>query len=201
MTERTDIRGPHPDARVFEVRDSAGEIIATFIADYFARPSKRSGAWMSGMRSQHKLDMPDGSNLGEKPIITNVMNFAKPAAGKKALLSLDDARTLFHEFGHALHGMLSDVTYPSLSGHLGQPRLRRTAVAALRALADSAGNPRKARPPLQDRRADPARAARQGAGRTDLQRRFRRGRIHRLRAGRHGLAHRRRESRSGDLRG
>jgi peptidyl-dipeptidase Dcp len=115
MTERKDIRGPHPDARVFEVRDSAGEIIATFIADYFARPSKRSGAWMSGMRSQHKLDMPDGSK-GEKPIITNVMNFAKPAAGQKALLSLDDARTLFHEFGHALHGMLSDVTYPSLSG-------------------------------------------------------------------------------------
>ncbi|MCY0092741.1 M3 family metallopeptidase [Hoeflea ulvae] len=115
MTERPDIRGPHKDARVFEVADRDGKMIATFIADYFARPSKRSGAWMSGMRSQHKLTMPDGST-GEVPIITNVMNFAKPAAGQEALLSLNDARTLFHEFGHALHGMLSDVTYPSLSG-------------------------------------------------------------------------------------
>ncbi|MDF1608210.1 M3 family metallopeptidase [Hoeflea sp. YIM 152468] len=115
MKERSDIRGPHKDARVFEVTDRDGKMIATFIADYFARPSKRSGAWMSGLRSQHKLDMPDGTK-GEIPIITNVMNFAKPAAGQQALLSLNDARTLFHEFGHALHGMLSDVTYPSLSG-------------------------------------------------------------------------------------
>jgi peptidyl-dipeptidase Dcp len=115
MIPRPDIRGPHPDARVFEVKDRNGAPLATFVADYFARPSKRSGAWMSGMQSQHKLQMTDG-NLGEKPIITNVMNFAKPAAGQQALLSLDDARTLFHEFGHALHGMLSDVTYPSLSG-------------------------------------------------------------------------------------
>ncbi|MEP3437368.1 MAG: M3 family metallopeptidase [Hoeflea sp.] len=115
MKERTDISGPHKDARVFEVRGRDGDMIATFIADYFARPSKRSGAWMSGMRSQHKLTMPDGST-GELPIITNVMNFAKPAAGQEALLSLNDARTLFHEFGHALHGMLSDVTYPSLAG-------------------------------------------------------------------------------------
>ncbi|SOE16877.1 peptidyl-dipeptidase Dcp [Hoeflea halophila] len=115
MTECPDIRGPHKDARVFEVRAGNGEMIATFIADYFARPSKRSGAWMSGLRSQHKLTLPDGST-GQQPIITNVMNFAKPAPGQEALLSLDDARTLFHEFGHALHGMLSDVTYPSLSG-------------------------------------------------------------------------------------
>ncbi|MCY0148980.1 M3 family metallopeptidase [Hoeflea sp. G2-23] len=115
MTERPDIRGPHADARVFEVTGADGKQIATFIADYFARPSKRSGAWMSGMRSQHKLTMPDGTK-GEIPIITNVMNFAKPAPGQAALLSLTDAQTLFHEFGHALHGMLSDVTYPSLSG-------------------------------------------------------------------------------------
>ena len=115
MTERPDIRGPHPDARVFEVSGRDGTMIATFIADYFARPSKRSGAWMSAMQSQHKLTMPDGTT-GETPIITNVMNFAKPAAGNEALLSLNDARTLFHEFGHALHGMLSDVTYPSLAG-------------------------------------------------------------------------------------
>ena len=110
-----DIAGPHEDARVFSVLDRTGKRIAVFIADYFSRSSKRSGAWMSGMQSQHKLALPDAPD-GEIPIILNVMNFAKPAAGKPALLSLDDARTLFHEFGHALHGMLSDVTYPSLSG-------------------------------------------------------------------------------------
>jgi peptidyl-dipeptidase Dcp len=100
----------HPDARAFEVRDRSGKHVALFIGDYYARPSKRSGAWMSNFREQHGLD-------GEvRPIIVNVMNFAKPAEGRPALLSLDDARTLFHEFGHALHGMLSDVTYPRISG-------------------------------------------------------------------------------------
>lgn len=100
----------HPDARAFEVKDKAGKHLALFIADYFARPSKRSGAWMSSFRGQHKLD-------GEvRPIIINVMNFAKSAKGKPSLLTLDDARTLFHEFGHGLHGMMSDVTYPSISG-------------------------------------------------------------------------------------
>ena len=96
----------HPDARAWEVtRD--GRHIAVFIGDYFARPSKRSGAWMSDFRGQHKLG-------GEqRPIVVNVCNFAK---GDPALLSWDDARTLFHEFGHALHGMLSDVTYGLISG-------------------------------------------------------------------------------------
>ena len=115
LEERTDIAGPHPDARVFEVRDKAGDRIAVFIADYFARPSKRSGAWMSALQGQHKLTNQDGT-IGQTPIILNVMNFSKPAKGRPALLSLDDARTLFHEFGHALHGMLSDVTYPTLAG-------------------------------------------------------------------------------------
>lgn len=115
MKERPDIAGPHPDARVFEVLGRDGDRIAVFIADYFARPSKRSGAWMSALQSQHKLPAP-GEAAGRMPIILNVLNFAKPAEGQPALLSLDDARTLFHEFGHALHGMLSDVTYPSLSG-------------------------------------------------------------------------------------
>ncbi|OCW59085.1 M3 family metallopeptidase [Hoeflea olei] len=114
MTERKELRGPHPEARVFEVKNRDGATIATFIADYFARPSKRSGAWMSALQSQDGLARPEG--IGRNPIVVNVMNFAKPAAGQEALLSLDDARTLFHEFGHALHGMLSDVTYPSLSG-------------------------------------------------------------------------------------
>ncbi|MEM7636951.1 MAG: M3 family metallopeptidase, partial [Pseudomonadota bacterium] len=110
FTELGDVAGPHPDARVFEVRNRAGDVSAVFIGDYFARSSKRSGAWMSLLQKQHKLDG------GQHPIVFNVMNFAKPATGSPALLSLDDARTLFHEFGHALHGMLSDVTYPSVSG-------------------------------------------------------------------------------------
>jgi len=91
------------------------KLVALFLGDYFARSSKRSGAWMSSFQSQHKLSLKNG-HVGELPIIYNVCNFAKPAEGKPALLSLDDARTLFHEFGHALHGMLSNVTYPSVSG-------------------------------------------------------------------------------------
>lgn len=112
---RSDLSGYHPDVRVYEIRDFKDNLIALFLGDYFARPSKRSGAWMSSFQSQHKLPLKNGVK-GEMPIIYNVCNFAKPAEGRPALLSLDDARTLFHEFGHALHGMLSNVTYPSVSG-------------------------------------------------------------------------------------
>ncbi len=99
----------HRDARAWEVT-RAGRHMAVFIGDYFARPSKRSGAWCSAMRSQQKL-------AGDiRPIVLNICNFARPPEGAPALLSWDDARTLFHEFGHALHHMLSDVTYESLSG-------------------------------------------------------------------------------------
>ena len=105
----------HPDVRVFEIRDEEGALKAIFLGDYFARSSKRSGAWMSSFQSQHRLTLKNGKQ-GEIPIVYNVCNFAKPAPGTPALLSLDDARTLFHEFGHALHGMLSNVTYPSVSG-------------------------------------------------------------------------------------
>ena len=113
--EQKGVPAYHPDVRVFEIRDRSDKLVALFLGDYFARSSKRSGAWMSSFQSQHKLRLPNG-DLGELPIIYNVCNFAKPAEGKPALLSLDDARTLFHEFGHALHGMLSDVTYPSVAG-------------------------------------------------------------------------------------
>ena len=100
----------HPDARAFEVTDAQGQHVGLFIGDYFARGSKHSGAWMTSLRDQEKLS-------GDvRPIILNVCNFSKPAAGEKALLSFDDARTLFHEFGHALHGLLSNVTYPLLAG-------------------------------------------------------------------------------------
>lgn len=104
------VAGWHEDVRTFEVRDAAGKPVAVFLADYFARSSKRSGAWMSGLQSGYKL------GAGSTPIIYNVMNFAKPPKGQPALLSMDEARTLFHEFGHALHGMLTDVTWPSISG-------------------------------------------------------------------------------------
>lgn len=113
--EQKDIPAYHPDVRVFEIRDRSDKLVALFLGDYFARSSKRSGAWMSSFQSQHKLPLKNG-HVGELPIIYNVCNFAKPAEGRPALLSLDDARTLFHEFGHALHGMLSNVTYPSVSG-------------------------------------------------------------------------------------
>ncbi|WP_158814520.1 M3 family metallopeptidase [Methylocapsa sp. S129] len=110
FVERTDIKLYHSDARCWTVKGRDGALIALFIGDYFARPSKHSGAWMSAFRDQHKLDG------AVQPIVVNVMNFAKTGAGEPCLLSFDDARTLFHEFGHGLHGMLSDVTYPLLSG-------------------------------------------------------------------------------------
>lgn len=100
----------HEDARLFEVRNADGSLQGLFIGDYFARPSKRSGAWMSELQAQYNL------GEGQKAIIYNICNFAKPPKGQPALLSLDDTRTLFHEFGHALHGLLSNVTWPSVSG-------------------------------------------------------------------------------------
>lgn len=108
--EHKGVNAWHPDVQTFSVRGRDGKEIGLFLGDYFARPSKRSGAWMSALQDQFKL------GHGSKPIIYNVMNFAKPSEGKPALLSFDDARTLFHEFGHALHGLLSNVTWPSLSG-------------------------------------------------------------------------------------
>lgn len=106
----TDMPVHHPDVRAWEVTDHNGDHIGVFLGDYYARASKHSGAWMSSFRVQH--------NLGEsvRPIVVNTMNFAQGGADAPTLLSFDDARTLFHEFGHGLHGLLSNVTYPSLSG-------------------------------------------------------------------------------------
>ena len=109
-TERKDVALYHPDARAFEIKNAAGRHLGLFVGDYYARPSKRSGAWMSSWRDQQRLDAE------VRPLVVNVMNFAKGAPGEPTLLSFDDARTLFHEFGHALHGLLSNVTYPTLSG-------------------------------------------------------------------------------------
>ncbi len=109
FTERHDIPLYNKEARAWTVRRN-GKEIALFLGDYYARASKRSGAWMSNFREQYKID---GGSL---PIVVNCLNFAKPAPAEACLLSFDDARTLFHEFGHGLHGMLSDVTYPMISG-------------------------------------------------------------------------------------
>jgi peptidyl-dipeptidase Dcp len=108
--ERPDLPVYHPDVRAWEVLDRTGAHVGIFYGDYYARPSKRSGAWMNSFRDQQRL-------AGDiSPIVTNNLNFNKSPAGLPTLLSYDDATTLFHEFGHALHGLLSNVTYPSLSG-------------------------------------------------------------------------------------
>lgn len=106
---RPDIEGYHDDVRVWEVQRD-GRTIGLFYGDFFARTGKRSGAWMTSFRKQSRLD---GEVL---PLIVNTCNFMKPPAGQPALLSLDEARTVFHEFGHGLHGLLSNVTFPRISG-------------------------------------------------------------------------------------
>jgi peptidyl-dipeptidase Dcp len=110
FAERTDLPKYQADVRTWEVKHADGSHLGVFIGDYFARPSKRSGAWMSAFRSQQRL------RADIHPVIVNVLNFARGADGEPTLLSFTDARTLFHEFGHALHGLLSDVTYPSIAG-------------------------------------------------------------------------------------
>lgn len=108
--ERSDIPVYNPVVRVWEVKDAAGNSIGLFYGDYYARSTKRTGAWMSSFRNQQKL-------AGDvKPLIINNMNLNKPAEGEATLMTFSDAVTLFHEFGHALHGLLSNVEYPTLAG-------------------------------------------------------------------------------------
>ena len=107
--ERKDIPVYHPDVRVFEVFEADGKPLALFYADYFKRDEKGGGAWMDNFVDQNAI-------AGTRPVIFNVANFTKPAAGQPALLTFSDVTTLFHEFGHALHGMLSNVAYPTISG-------------------------------------------------------------------------------------
>ncbi len=111
FTKRTDIPVYHPEATAYEVKESDGKHIGIIFTDYHPRASKRSGAWMSSYRKQM---VKDGEFV--TPIITVVCNFTKPTGDQPALLTFDEVSTLFHEFGHALHGLLSDCTYPSLSG-------------------------------------------------------------------------------------
>jgi peptidyl-dipeptidase Dcp len=109
FVERTDLPVYQPDVRVFEVFEADGSSLALFYADYFKRDNKTGGAWMDAFVDQSRL-------LGTKAVVANVCNYTKPAAGQPALLSFDDVTTLFHEFGHALHGIFSSVEYPMLSG-------------------------------------------------------------------------------------
>lgn len=107
--ERTDLPVYHPDVKVYDVLDADGSQIGLFYADYFARPSKRGGAWMSTFVDQSDL-------LGQKPVAINVMNIPKPAEGQPALMTFDEVTTMFHEVGHGVHGLFSKVKYPSLGG-------------------------------------------------------------------------------------
>jgi peptidyl-dipeptidase Dcp len=107
--ERHDIPVYQPDVRVFEVFDADGKSMALYYGDYFARSNKSGGAWMDSFVDQSGL-------IGTKPVVFNVTNFTKPAPGQPALLTFDNVTTIFHEFGHALHGMLSNVKYPTLAG-------------------------------------------------------------------------------------
>jgi peptidyl-dipeptidase Dcp len=113
--ERKDIPVYQADVRVFEITDANGKPLALFYCDYFKRDNKNGGAWMSGFVGQSKL-------LGTLPVIYNVANLPKPATGEPALISFDDVTTMFHEFGHALHGMFSDGRYPTLSAGTSSAR-------------------------------------------------------------------------------
>ncbi len=109
FTERADLPAYHPDARVFEVRNEDGSELGLFVLDLYTRDTKRGGAWMNSIVSQSRL-------RGTHPIVVNNLNVPKPAPGQPTLLTLDEVTTLFHEFGHALHGLFATVTYPHFAG-------------------------------------------------------------------------------------
>jgi peptidyl-dipeptidase Dcp len=109
FSERSDLAAYHPDARVFEVRNADGSDLGLYILDLYTRDTKRGGAWMNSIVSQSRL-------RGTSPVVVNNLNVPKPAPGKPTLLSLDEVTTLFHEFGHALHGLFATVTYPHFAG-------------------------------------------------------------------------------------
>ena len=107
--ERSDLRGYHPEARVFEVFNEDGSAIGLYVADFYTRDSKRGGAWMNSLVDQNTL-------MNQKPVVVNNLNIPKPPIGEPTLLTYDETTTLFHEFGHAIHGPLSNVKYPRVAG-------------------------------------------------------------------------------------
>jgi peptidyl-dipeptidase Dcp len=169
FTERHDLPVYHPDVRVFHVKHD-GESVGLFVADHYARETKRGGAWMNSFVMQSRL-------LGTRPVVLNTLNLAKPADGAPTLLTVAEVVTLFHEFGHALHGLLSDVAYPTFAG-TGVPRdfvefpsqvnevwLRDPAVVARYARHHLTGAPLP--PELADRLTDPAPAFGEGWATTE----------------------------------
>ena len=107
--ERADLVGYHPEVRVFEVRNEDGSEVGLYLLDLYTRDSKRGGAWMNSLVQQNAL-------LGHPTVVMNNLNVPKPPAGTPTLLTFDETTTLFHEFGHALHGLFAQVTYPSFGG-------------------------------------------------------------------------------------
>ena len=152
--ERHDLPVYQPDVRVFEVFDADGKWLALFYADYFKRPNKNGGAWCNFMNQPSGLE-------NRKPIIVNVANFTKPAAGQPALLDFDDVTTMFHEFGHALHAMFSVKYYPDENGFNLPTRCDRVSVAIQRALGARSDRARELRQALSDRCANAGRPGRQ----------------------------------------
>lgn len=132
ITELKDMPVYHPDVRAFEVKDADGKHLAVFYTDYFPRAGKRAGAWMYNFREAY---VQDGKEV--RPIVYNVANFTKPTADTPSLLTIDEVQTLFHEFGHALHGMLTRCHYPSVSGTSGRTRFCRATVANQRTLGNA----------------------------------------------------------------
>ena len=146
--ERHDLPVYHPDVRVFEVFEANGKHLALFYCDYFKRDNKNGGAWMSEFVGQSRL-------LGTLPVVYNVANLPKPAEGEPALISFTDVITMFHEFGHALHGMFSDAEYPSSRRDLDGSRFRRVSLAVQRALGYLSLDLQPLRQALQNRRPHP----------------------------------------------
>jgi peptidyl-dipeptidase Dcp len=109
FSERSDLRGYHPEARVFEVFNEDSSAIGLYVADFYTRDSKRGGAWMNSLVDQNTL-------MNQKPVVVNNLNIPKPPNGEPTLLTYDETTTLFHEFGHAIHGLLSNVKYPRVAG-------------------------------------------------------------------------------------
>ncbi len=144
--ERTDIPVYQPDVRAFEVFDADGKPLALWYCDYFKRDNKNGGAWMDVFVNQSRL-------LGTLPVVYNVANFTKPAPGQPALISFSDVTTMFHEFGHALHGMFANTTYPSLVRNAGGARFRGISIAIQRALGNLSRRFQSLCEELQDRRA------------------------------------------------
>ena len=180
--ERKDIPVYQPDVRVFEVSDADGKPLALFYCDYFKRDNKNGGAWMDNFVTQSKL-------LGMLPVVYNVANLPKPAPGEPALISFTDVTTMFHEFGHALHGMFADTRVSEPLRRRHGARLRRVSLAVQRALGALSRGLQPLREALQDRRSHAGGAGGQDQKSGNLQPGIRADRISGSGRARHAMAH------------